>query len=736
MSANALPRNYRLEEYIIDAVLGHGGFGITYLARDTRLNAKVAIKEYFPQSIATRTPQSTITPITGGDTRGPEDYRWGLREFLKEARALATFKDNHIVRVLRFLEANGTAYMVMDYEEGESLADYLGRSGGYLSEPMILKVFLPILSGLQAVHAAGLLHLDIKPDNIYLRSNGQPMLIDFGSVQRSQAGGDTNRKVALTPAYSAIEHYPNRGKQGPWTDVYSIGATLYRCVTGVPPTDVMERYRAIKAGDDDPLVPAVSFERPPYSLYIRECIDQALKLDPAERPQSAAALQQGLMGKSTVPADKAPPTNSFGSGYIGEARVAYDPKARKRRKRGFLEKLALGGFLVAALGIFTVQILHHLGFIDDNEINDRIGAGLALAEQGAEQTRRYVNRVILRRPDPETTVAIEPAPVEAPPPPAFETERALAGSLSGHTDRITALVFLHGGLLASASADGAVRVWSADEGQLRHELAAAPAASVPIAASADGKWLALVTRELDIGLWRAQSAAITTTLPIDAAVPDRLALSSDGRLLAAARQDGTVAVWDTESRTVVHRLPHPQQALRALAFAPSGLVLATASADGDISYWSMSTGKQLGTLKAHDAEILALVYTPDGKWLASGGAEHNLKLWDTGIDPRDRVLAGAPAKVTALAVSPDSRWLLAAGEDGAVQLWDLTQDQAIAGPSENGEVLAALAISPDARYLATGGRDKRVRLWIAAAAQAKDPAAPTSTDQPTPINRP
>jgi serine/threonine protein kinase len=722
MSANALPRNYRLEEYVIDAVLGHGGFGITYLARDTRLNAKVAIKEYFPQSIATRTPQSTITPITGGDTRGPEDYMWGLREFLKEARALATFKDNHIVRVLRFLEANGTAYMVMDYEEGESLADYLGRSGGYLGEPMILKVFLPILSGLQAVHDAGLLHLDIKPDNIYLRGNGQPMLIDFGSVQRSQAGDDTNRKVALTPAYSAIEHYPNRGKQGPWTDVYSIGATLYRCVTGLPPTDVMERYRAIKTGDEDPLVPAVNFERPPYSLYIRECIDQALKLDPAERPQSAAALQQGLMGKSAKPADKAPPTNSFGSGYIGEARVAYDPKAGKRRKRGFLEKLALSGFLLAALGIFSVQILRHFGIISDTEINDRISAGLALAEQGAEQTRRYVNRVILRRPDRPETVTVNPPPAELPPPP-FESQRVLAGNLSGHAERITALAFLHDSkLLASASADGAVRVWSADDGQLRHELAAAPAATVPIAASADGKWLAVVTRELDIGLWRAQSASITTTLPIDAAVPDRLALSSDGRLLAAAHQDGTVAVWEVESRTVLHRLPHPQQALRALAFAPSALVLATASADGDISYWSMSSGKQLGTLKAHDAEILALAYTPDGKWLASGGTEHSLKLWDTGIDPRDRVLNGAPATVGALAVSPDGRWLLAAGEDGGLQLWDLAQDRQIAGPSENGEVLSALAISPDARYLATGGKDKRVRLWTAATAPSANRA--------------
>jgi serine/threonine protein kinase len=165
--SNALPATYRLGEYVIENVLGHGGFGITYLARDTKLSSQVAIKEYFPQAFALRDRQSTIMPTTDGG----ENYRWGLQEFLKEARALAKFKHNHIVRVLRFLEANGTAYMVMEYEQGESLATYLTKTGGFLNEPTLLSIFLPILGGLQAVHDAGLLHLDIKPENIYLRSN-------------------------------------------------------------------------------------------------------------------------------------------------------------------------------------------------------------------------------------------------------------------------------------------------------------------------------------------------------------------------------------------------------------------------------------------------------------------------------------------------------------------------------------------------------------------------------------
>jgi len=172
-SSYALPEGYKLGDYLIESVLGYGGFGITYLARDTQLSSSVAIKEFFPRAVAARGDQYTIRPFTNG----AEDFQWGLQEFLKEARALAKFKHNHIVRVLRFVEANGTAYLVMEYEQGESLDVYLKRSGGFLNEQMLLSVFIPVLSGLQAVHDAGLLHLDIKPDNIYLRSNGQPMLI-------------------------------------------------------------------------------------------------------------------------------------------------------------------------------------------------------------------------------------------------------------------------------------------------------------------------------------------------------------------------------------------------------------------------------------------------------------------------------------------------------------------------------------------------------------------------------
>ncbi|MEK7840440.1 MAG: protein kinase, partial [Pseudomonadota bacterium] len=156
---NALPVGTQLAEYSIESVLGHGGFGITYLAQDTALGAQVAIKEYLPHQFALRDSKTGVV-LPNPSREAVRDYHWGLKNFVKEARALAQFKHPHIVRVLRFLEANGTAYMVMEYEKGESLSQQLKHSGPRLDETQLLRVFIPILNGLHAVHEAGLLHLD------------------------------------------------------------------------------------------------------------------------------------------------------------------------------------------------------------------------------------------------------------------------------------------------------------------------------------------------------------------------------------------------------------------------------------------------------------------------------------------------------------------------------------------------------------------------------------------------
>lgn len=718
MPATALPKDYRLEEYVIESVLGHGGFGITYLARDTRLKSRVAIKEYFPQNIAARTKQSTIIPITSGTTEGVEDYRWGLKEFLKEARALATFKDNHIVRVLRFLEANGTAYMVMDYEEGESLADYLAKSGGYLKEPMLLKIFLPILSGLQAVHDAGLLHLDIKPDNIYLRANGQPMLIDFGSVRRSKSGSDQSKKIALTPAYSAIEHYPNRGKQGPWTDVYSIGATLYRCITGVPPTDVLERYRAVRNGEDDPLPPAMSFDRPTYSNYIRECIDHALALKAEDRPQSAIALQDGLMRKKPKPVNEPEaPANSFGSGFIGVAKVVQDPKAKKRRPRGMFEILFYAVFLLIASSVIGVALLQRFDVLSPEQVNDGIDQLATHIKQQTKQMQRHVNRVLFGKTEPVDDLA-PPAPVAAPtppPPPPFSAAKVLAHSWTGHNERITHLAYLqNGALLASASRDGQVIIRDLASGEIHHTLKTAAQAEGAIAASHDGQVLALTSSEDGILIWNVRQGRARVVLPHLDQVVRHMAFSSDDQVLAVLNRDYSIVVWDVASKTMLREIIAAEQRPTVFALSPSGLVVAGGNENGEITYWSVATGNTLGQLKAHEGAVLALRYSPDGQWLASGGTDGALNLWATSVTGKDRVLSDAPAEISHLAFSHDNLWIAASSGDGDLSLWNLSDSARRHGLTGSRDKLKILGVSPDGVSVVAGG-DKTVHVWRAPA---------------------
>jgi hypothetical protein len=282
---NALASNTTLHEYRIEQVLGAGGFGTTYLARDTHLDKQLAIKEYFPSDIAMRAAEGTVQPAS---SQAESDYKWGLDRFLQEARTLAKFSHPNIVRVVRYFEANGTAYMAMDYERGEPLKNLL-IVNPRLPEAQLRRLAGPLLDGLRAVHAAGFLHRDIKPDNIFVRADGTPVLIDFGSA-RHALGGETRALTAiLTPGYAPLEQYAPDGRQGPWTDLYALGGVFYRCVTGVQPPDAVTRMRS------DTLPDGLAKAASSYSAHFLRAIAWALTLDEKKRPQNVDAWRTALL---------------------------------------------------------------------------------------------------------------------------------------------------------------------------------------------------------------------------------------------------------------------------------------------------------------------------------------------------------------------------------------------------------------------------------------------------------
>ena len=260
------------------SVLGHGGFGITYYAKDTTLGREVAVKEYLPTTLALRENGSTVVPRS---TQLAEDFIWGRERFLEEARILATLEGAPaVVRVYDFLEANGTAYMIMGLARGDTLEERLKRDGK-LSPAIIQRMLDRLLDGLDAVHKTGFLHRDVKPANIILNANNNPTLIDFGASRSSMADRTAAMTAIFTPRYAAAEQLTS-DKQGPWTDIYGLSATLYHAITGKAPPSSLERAL------NDAYEPLAKLSPEGYSLGILQGIDVGLTVRAKDRPQSIA----------------------------------------------------------------------------------------------------------------------------------------------------------------------------------------------------------------------------------------------------------------------------------------------------------------------------------------------------------------------------------------------------------------------------------------------------------------
>jgi serine/threonine protein kinase len=288
MAAQALPAGYGLQEYRIEKLLGVGGFGLTYLALDQNLNLKVALKEYLPGDIALRAADQSIGPSS---EETAETFGWGKRRFLDESRTLASFRHPNIVRVMRFFEANGSAYMVMEFVAGAALAEWIKtrRPMPYLSLSALVRA---LLDGLEVVHKAGYTHRDIKPGNIYIRDDETPVLLDFGSA-RMQASELT---AVVSPGYAPFEQYHTQGNQGPWSDLYALAGVLYWIVAGNRPHEAAARVR------QDTMPPALQAgDRNHYPAEFLAAVDWALSPNEGDRPQSVSEWRGALLDAEPIP---------------------------------------------------------------------------------------------------------------------------------------------------------------------------------------------------------------------------------------------------------------------------------------------------------------------------------------------------------------------------------------------------------------------------------------------------
>jgi tRNA A-37 threonylcarbamoyl transferase component Bud32 len=394
-----LPVNTVLDgSYRIVRVVGSGGFGITYEAEDIRLHAKVAIKEYYPHDFGDRDATMSVKPKSD---RHKETFDWGRASFLQEARTLARFEHPSIVRVSRVYEANSTAYMVMRFEQGQSFEDWLKGLGRPPTQDELDAIVAPLLDALQMMHAAKFLHRDIAPDNVIIRPDGTPVLLDFGAARRAVA----ERSHALTgivkAGYSPQEQYATDSRlQGPWSDFYALGGTLYRAVTGRIPEEATLRV------SDDRTPPAAEAAKGRYRPGFLAAIDACLKVKYAERPQSVAQLRPMLF--AATPPPKVAPKSKPRLQPKSQSRV--EAPAAGMAGRWSLAIVALLVVLAGAYGGYEFSRWSAKGPVPVAEVGKQAkdaAPAAAKTELGEQEARRQAEAAAKRKVDEEEAARVQ-----------------------------------------------------------------------------------------------------------------------------------------------------------------------------------------------------------------------------------------------------------------------------------------------------------------------------------------
>ncbi len=390
----------RVAEFEILRLLGAGGFGLTYLARDASLACEVAVKEYFPARCAVRRRDAAVAPRSRAHAA---EYRWGLERFLREARVLARFDDRRIVRVRRVFEAAGTAYLAMEYVEGRSLAAEL-KDVERLPEARVRSLMEQLAEALELVHAAGLVHRDIKPGNVMLREDGTAVLIDFGTA--NQVYGEQSELVQVTPPYAPIEQYgsgeSSERRLGPWTDVYALGAVAYRALSGQRPVEAVERVPVDR-------LPSLEQAAPGTSGPFAGAVMAALAVDAQDRPQSVAAWRASWNDDGETPASR--PDWRLGTGLalaaVAAAVVLWNAAGPQTGDVGVAEGVHLAAAETAHRGPLEIaEVESGAGFNAGRE-SESPGTGLLGEAEGSAVVVQDDPAVLEDRPVLEDRAALD-----------------------------------------------------------------------------------------------------------------------------------------------------------------------------------------------------------------------------------------------------------------------------------------------------------------------------------------
>lgn len=725
-------------DYRIQRVLGAGGFGVTYLADEMALSREVTIKEYFPSDFAARTDGIEAAPRSS-DCAG--DFKWGLDRFLDEAQTLAKFDHPNIVRVFRYFRANQTGYMVLKFEEGQSLKGWLKSLARAPRQSELDAIVAPLLDALDLIHKADFLHRDIAPDNIIIRKDGAPVLIDFGSARGEIAAHSKTVSALVKPGYSPYEQYAERSsQQGPWSDIYALAATLYHAVTGKRPPDAPSRMMK------DEYVPARTAAVGAYRAGFLNAIDKALKLDVDARPRSVAAWRGDLL----APDPQKP-------GWLTRGRGAKSAE----------DELVLAGAGVAPAPAPGARILVPpqpdapgakgvlLDFLDamkrpqaaDPRPSPKPGTDAAQASLDAREPAKpktkpakpkaAVNKAAVKpksklkltpeaQPEPATKAAAKAAqkaparPERAAPAKPRPVRVGTKPRRGGLWMKLGFACLLAGGVVATQ-----MRFLGPSPGP--QKSAAAVIQEIPVllkelrghsgdvdgvAFTEDGASIVSASRDATLKLWSAATGVVQRTVALDTAHVNALAVA--GPRAITAHGDGSVVLYDLDRGERIALFKRNDAEIWSVAFLGGPQQFAAASHDYTTAIWDVSqTSAPKFVLEGHESAAQAVAYSSAGPWIATGSADKTVRLIDTDSHETVRVYKGQKDFVTALAFSPDGRTLAVGTLDGTVRIYSTSSTRLVKQLSGHKSRIAALAFSPDGTVMASAADEGIVRLWNA-----------------------
>ncbi|MGE3231846.1 MAG: WD40 repeat domain-containing serine/threonine protein kinase, partial [Hyphomicrobium sp.] len=600
-------------DYRIERVLGAGGFGITYLAKEAALDRSVTIKEYFPSDFAARLSTADAAPRSQDCA---SDYRWGLERFIEEAQTLARFSHPNIVRVYRYFKANNTAYMVLHFEEGQSLKSWLKGLGRAPRQKELDAIVAPLLDALELIHKQDFLHRDIAPDNIIIRKDGAPVLIDFGSARGEILAHSKTVSALVKPGYSPYEQYAETSRQqGPWTDIYALAATLYHAVTGKRPNDSPSRM--VK----DELIPARDASLSAYRAGFLKAIDHALTLQIEGRPQSIAAWRGALL----APDPK--------GGWFGKSAAAAKPGEAKNEPHPAAGRKPAASAIVPpppdAPGPKGGMLEFFDGLKKKAEPEANAPAKPALAQSPAAPAARAAGtqrldappdpiklpRVLRKKekekakePGRELIVVNQKKPVDAK-----DKKKPASRPRPIRTSRIGWRPILFKLLVGVGVASAAVAMqerFPQFESRGSGETTADNAAPIRTASLPEVPVI-------------RPSAELTGHIgPVTG-----IAYTGDGTMLATVGADARIKIWNASSGTLTRTIELDNGP--ATAFAIQGTSALTGHATGEIVLWDWQRAEKLAAFKRSDASISSVAFAGRADRFAASSQDWKVALWDT-----------------------------------------------------------------------------------------------------------